>query len=54
MAESELKPDWKTATPEGAREQVQHAFKAMTLREKVCWMEEMEQVALRFRVRGEE
>jgi hypothetical protein len=42
--------NWPLATAEGARKQVKTVFARMSLRDKVSWLEEMEQVALRFRL----
>ena len=44
------KNDWEACTAEGARNDVLEQFRAMTLREKVEWLDEAEQVALRFRI----
>lgn len=55
MIKHEKQLDWADATAHGARKQVTRLFSTMSFRDKVKWIEETEQVALRFkRVRPEE
>lgn len=43
-------PDWKWGTPEGSREFDRQMDRAMTLAEKIEWLEEAETLALMMRV----
>lgn len=51
---SRVKDDraWYACTAEGAREHVLAEYRKLTLREKVAWLEEAENVAHRFRLPG--
>ena len=48
-----IKPDWKWGTPEGSREFDRLLDRSLSLREKLEWLEEAENLTLRLRASRE-